>query len=182
MTDEVLIIGRFQPLHEGHQYGLIEAAQEEYDAVTIGIGVSGDESSCDNPLTYEEREQMLAQVYDDITTMPINDQGDDVLWQEEVQDQASAELETDSFTVLTGNDWVYSCLEDERTPYHVELLDKDDMYNREQYQGTDIRQRASNGQQWHHLVDNTVASYLDAIGFEMRLDTGECYEQTDVEG
>lgn len=181
MSEDAVIIGRFQPMHEGHQYGLIEPTRRDYDRVIIGIGVSTEEPSCHDPLLYEERARMIEQVYDDIETVPIYDQGDDTDWQEEVEATIDDVLEDDSFTVVTGNDWVASCLDDDDTSYDVSLLDEPEMYQRDTYSGTEVRERASRNDRWHELLDDAVATYLDDIGFEQRLTLGGCYDAVRVE-
>lgn len=181
MDDHALVIGRFQPLHEGHQYGLIEPALEEYDSVTLGIGVSGDEPSCHDPLTYQERDTMVRAVYDDVDTIPIYDQGDDELWQDHVRETATEALETEQFTVITGNDWVISCLDDATEPYELEALDDDDMYDRDTYSGTAVRENAAHGEDWTSYLDDAVASYLSDIGFADRLQMHDCYTATRIE-
>lgn len=181
MDEHALIIGRFQPLHDGHQQGLIEPALEEYDSVTLGIGVSGDEPSCHDPLTYQERDAMIEQVYEDVETVPIDDQGEDEQWHDHVLETATKALETDTFTVITGNDWVISCLEDETAPYEIDVLDEDDMYDRETYSGTAVREDAAHGEDWTRYLDDAVVSYLTEIGFEDRLQLQDCYTEPRIE-
>lgn len=181
MDEHALIIGRFQPLHDGHQYGLIEPALEEYDSVTLGIGVSGEEPSCHDPLTYQERDTMIGHVYDDVDTVPIYDQGDDELWKNHVLETATDALETDTFTIITGNEWVVSCLEDENQPYEIDALDDDDMYDRDTYSGTTVREQAAHGEDWRQYLDEAAASYLTEIGFEDRLQMQDCYTEPRIE-
>ena len=53
-----LIIGRFQPLHDGHLY-LFKKALELVDVIEIGIGSSQIHNQPKNPFTYEERKLMI---------------------------------------------------------------------------------------------------------------------------
>jgi len=87
-----LIIGRFQPLHEGHRAGLLDPALDAYEAVVVGIGVSGDEPTAHDPLTYEEREEVIDAVYGDtdaVSIVPIEDQGDDAVWIDAVEERVA---------------------------------------------------------------------------------------------
>ena len=70
-----LILGRFQPLHIGHQY-LINTALSISDSVLILIGSSQEESTNKNPFSYSLRKEMLQRVYGDrIKIAPLKDLG-----------------------------------------------------------------------------------------------------------
>ena len=53
-----LFIGRFQPLHNGHAAVIREIALE-YDIMKIGIGSSQLSNTKDNPLSAQERKEMI---------------------------------------------------------------------------------------------------------------------------
>lgn len=53
------VLGRFQPLHLGH-VDLIEAALAAGEKTVIMIGSATESRSLDNPFTYEERRQLIA--------------------------------------------------------------------------------------------------------------------------
>ena len=70
-----LIIGRFDPLHVGHEY-LINYALSKCDKLLIFIGSANKNLSLSNPFSYEEREMMLKSVFDNrIIVAPLNDIG-----------------------------------------------------------------------------------------------------------
>lgn len=70
-----LILGRFQPLHIGHQY-LINTALSISDSVLVLIGSSQEESTNRNPFSYSLRKEMLLRVYGDrIKIAPLKDLG-----------------------------------------------------------------------------------------------------------
>ena len=70
-----LIIGRFNPLHVGHEY-LINYALSKCDKLLIFIGSANKNLSLSNPFSYEEREMMLKSVFDNrIIVAPLNDIG-----------------------------------------------------------------------------------------------------------
>lgn len=69
MTD--LIIGRFQPLHDGHK-SLIQASLDEGHNVVVGIRDTALDES--NPYTYDERKDRVEAVFGDkVETICIPD-------------------------------------------------------------------------------------------------------------
>ena len=56
-----LLIGRFQPFHNGHLY-LIKEALQSVDRLIIGIGSSNVQNE-DNPFDYETRKEMIQTVF-----------------------------------------------------------------------------------------------------------------------
>ncbi|MDY6778923.1 MAG: adenylyltransferase/cytidyltransferase family protein [Candidatus Nanohaloarchaea archaeon] len=165
MTDpDALVVGRFQPFHRGHE-ALVEYARslEEAEDVLIGLGIPEEKETERNPLRYEEREQIITSVLPGVEVFGIEDQGDDAAWVAEVEEQAP----TEEFLPVTGNDWTARCFE--QAGYDVEYLGEDELYEREKYRGTDIRERAREGEAWRHLVPDGAAEELDEIGFEERV-------------
>ncbi len=73
-----VIIGRFQPLHNGH-VELIREASRECDDVVLVIGSSNVHDEA-NPFTFEERERMIKMVIGVIQTIPMEDVTDDDAW------------------------------------------------------------------------------------------------------
>ena len=75
-----LVVGRFQPLHIGHE-AIINKALELSDNVIIFIGSADKEGTKDNPFSYETRKQMLELVYSEeidnnkIKIYPLKDIG-----------------------------------------------------------------------------------------------------------
>lgn len=60
--DILVFIGRFQPLHKGHQ-AVIDRALEMAERVLVLIGSAGKARSVRNPFTFEERYNMIRAVY-----------------------------------------------------------------------------------------------------------------------
>ena len=75
-----LVVGRFQPLHIGHE-AIINKALELSDNVIIFIGSADKSGTKENPFSYEMRKQMLEIVYNDeiinnkIKIYPLKDIG-----------------------------------------------------------------------------------------------------------
>ena len=53
-----IVLGRFQPFHNGHAY-LVEEAIALFGKVTIAIGSAQDEWTMDNPFSVQERTDMI---------------------------------------------------------------------------------------------------------------------------
>lgn len=74
-----IIIGRFQPLHAGHQSIINEIMHDGLiPVVLIGSSTAVDES---NPLTYAERSSLIHQIYGGgVITLPLSDKISDKQW------------------------------------------------------------------------------------------------------
>jgi bifunctional NMN adenylyltransferase/nudix hydrolase len=85
MYDLLVFIGRFQPLHAGHQE-VIERARELSKNVLVLVGSAGVARSVRNPFTYEERRGLIQTVFSDVHIKPIHDHTyNDSAWILEVQ-------------------------------------------------------------------------------------------------
>lgn len=89
--DFLVYIGRFQPLHLGHQ-SVIDAALEKAHKVIVLIGSANMPSTPKNPFYYEERVEMVKKVYpfetgtNRLITAPLDDiMYDDDRWLAQVQ-------------------------------------------------------------------------------------------------
>ena len=70
-----LILGRFNPLHIGHEY-LINYALSRCDKLLVFVGSANKEGTIENPFSYKEREEMLKTVFKDkIIVAPLDDLG-----------------------------------------------------------------------------------------------------------
>lgn len=81
-----LIIGRFQPLHNGH-LALIAEARKQADQTLVLIGSSKQLPDFKNPFSYEERLGLLTQCLprgEDLSVYGLPDQHDDDEWIQEV--------------------------------------------------------------------------------------------------
>lgn len=68
--DYLIYIGRFQPLHLGHQ-SIIDTALEHAENVIVLVGSANRPRSVDNPWSYEERAQMIYAAYPDKNNAPM---------------------------------------------------------------------------------------------------------------
>lgn len=85
MYDLLVFIGRFQPLHLGHQE-VIEKALKLSKKVLVLVGSAGTPRTLRNPFTYEERSNLIRMIYPDVITRPLQDHTyNDPAWMAEVQ-------------------------------------------------------------------------------------------------
>jgi bifunctional NMN adenylyltransferase/nudix hydrolase len=85
--DALVLIGRFQPFHKGHQ-AVIDAALEQAKQVIVVVGSSFAARNIRNPFTFEERKEMIQAVYssDRVKVVPVSDYPyDDNKWVAAVQ-------------------------------------------------------------------------------------------------
>lgn len=74
-----LVVGRFQPFHNGHR-ALIQKAIEDCVEVVVGVGSSTAPQSLRNPFSFEERRQMVAAVFPGVRVVAIPDIHDPPRW------------------------------------------------------------------------------------------------------
>jgi len=121
MYDLLVFIGRFQPLHAGHQE-VIERARELSKNVLVLVGSAGVARSTRNPFTYEERRGLIKTVFPDVLIAPIHDHTyNDAAWILEVQQRVQ-----DTLTCLPDSDKQYKigligCNKD-HTSYYLKLF------------------------------------------------------------
>ena len=68
-VDLAFLIGRFQPLHNGHKH-LIDFGLEHAERVVVLVGSANASRSLKNPWTYEERKNMINHVYRGTSIQP----------------------------------------------------------------------------------------------------------------
>lgn len=102
--DYLVFIGRFQPLHVGHQH-VIDQALERADHVIILVGSANTARSSRNPFTYDERRLFIEATYHShagwgqrLSVRPINDSSSDNRWKEQVQRQVTDVIEKTATT------------------------------------------------------------------------------------
>ena len=86
-----VIIGRFQPFHNGHKR-TVDAALGQASKVLLLVGSASTARSMQNPLTYDERKRMIAEIYPvenaegRLIIQPIDDTlYDDATWIRDVE-------------------------------------------------------------------------------------------------
>ncbi len=152
-----LVIGRFQPLHNGHMEVLRKCASES-DHLIVGIGSAQSSHDPDNPFTAGERYQMISESLRDegiieFSIVPVEDLNRYSVWVAHVVSMVPPFKRVYSNNPMTRRLFEEAGYEVHRSP----------MYNREVYSGTEIRRRMAEGEEWRSLVPPAVSATIDAI-------------------
>jgi nicotinamide-nucleotide adenylyltransferase len=152
-----LVIGRFQPFHNGHLAVVREIAAEA-DEVFIGVAAAADSGTANNPFTAGERNKMIdlslgGSGLGPYRVIDLPDIHNPPVWAKYV---ANAVPEFD--LLVAHSDDTLSLFED--AGYQVR---KAAAYERDTYSGTRIRHLMIEFQQWETLVPPPVAEYLKGI-------------------
>lgn len=100
--DAAVLIGRFQPFHNGHA-GLLRAALARAEWVLLVLGSSFCSRNAKNPFTWQERAAMIAASLDEadarrVRFIPIRDYYDDRRWAKAVETGMQAEMASLGFS------------------------------------------------------------------------------------
>jgi len=165
MVMNALLIGRFQPFHNGHLH-LIQTLSKTYTEVIIGVGSSQYSHTADNPFSYEERREMIARSLaaagiSNYRVVAIPDIHDPPHWVDHVLSYVN------DFDVVISNN-PETCHLFTEQGYTVK---RTTLYKREQYSGHEIRRRLASGGRWRSLVPPSVAEIIREVGGQDRLTT-----------
>ncbi len=165
MTRRALFVGRFQPFHNGHLHA-IKRILEETDELIIVVGSAQMSHEHDNPFTAGERLEMTRYTLDaaGVDTgrymlIPIPDAPAHRVWVSQVESQ------TPRFDVVYTNQPLTRRLLIE-AGYDVRGID---LYMRDRYEATEIRQRILECKDWKDLVPPEVYAYVKEIDGEGRI-------------
>jgi nicotinamide-nucleotide adenylyltransferase len=155
--DRSLVIGRFQPFHNGH-LEVIRKCAAESKGLVIGIGSAQYSHEPENPFTAGERYLMIDEALKEAKVrnyclLPIEDLNRYSVWVSHVVSMAPP------FKSVYSNNPFTRRLFSEAG---FELRDSP-LYAREVYSGTTVRQRMIDGDDWRSLVPDAVAKVIDNI-------------------
>ena len=149
-------IGRFQPYHEGH-HAMVDRIREEIDELVVGIGSADQSHTVRNPFTAGERIMMITKALAEfeMTTyaVPIEDLNRNSVWVSHVQSMSPR------FDVAFSNNPLVVRLFEEAG---IEVR-QSPMYHREQFEGTEVRERMAADGDWESLVPEAVVEVIDEI-------------------
>ena len=149
-------IGRFQPYHEGH-HAMVDRIREDIDELVVGIGSADQSHTVRNPFTAGERIMMITKALAEfeMTTyaVPIEDLNRNSVWVSHVQSMSP------NFDVAYSNNPLVVRLFEEAG---IEVR-QSPMFQREEFEGTEIRTRMAAGDDWASLVPRTVAEVIEEI-------------------
>ncbi len=154
-----LLIGRMQPVHEGHLQ-VIKSILREVNEVIIGIGSAQLSHTLKDPFTAGERVMMLTKALSEndihpskYYIIPIQDVACNSIW------VAHVKMLTPPFKyIYSGNPLVQRLF--------IEAGDKvtePPLFNREAYSGTEVRRRMLIDEDWESLVPKSVAGVITEI-------------------
>ena len=160
-----LLIGRFQPFHNGHLEVVrrIRAARPAAPLI-LGIGSAQESYTGENPLTAGERieliEASLAEAHlGGCLVVPLPDIDRHAQWVAYVASMVPA------FDLVYTNNPLTQLLF-ERAGYKVE---RPELIDRDRFEGTLVRARMASGEPWQELVPPAVARLLEAQHVPERL-------------
>lgn len=154
-----LLVGRMQPIHEGHM-DVIRRILNEVDEVIIGIGSAQISHTLKDPFTAGERTMMINKALSEngiapnkYYITPIQDVARNSLW------VAQVKMLTPPFKIIySGNPLVQRLFIE--AGYKVT---NPPPFNREIYSGTEVRNRILKGNDWKSLVPSPVVDVIQEI-------------------
>lgn len=165
-------IGRFQPYHNGH-HEMVMRIGEQVDELVLGIGSAGDSHQRSDPFTAGERIMMITKsLHDcDVVTyaVPIEDLERHSVWVSHVQS-----MSPDFDVAFSNNPLVIQLFEEAG----VEVR-QSPMFNREELEGAEVRERMIEGDDWQSLVPEAVVQVIREIDGIERI---QRIAQTDTNG
>lgn len=154
-----LLIGRFQPFHNGH-LEIVKKILEEVDELVIGIGSAQESHTLENPFTAGERVLMVAKALasegipaDRYYIIPITDVWNNAIWVDHVR------ALTPPFQRVYTNNPLAQRLFRERG-FEVRSLP---LIDRSRYSGTAVRAKMLSGEDWRPLVPPRVADIVEQV-------------------
>ena len=156
MYKKALVLGRFQPFHNGHLF-LLNFSLKHAETIIIAIG-SANIYNEDNPFSYDQRKEMIECVISDmkwgekiVTIFPSNDGPEDNVWVQE-----TVNMESNFDVVISNNDWVTSIFSNN----HYPVLETG-LFHREELEGKIIRELMSkNDESWKTRVPPVILPLL----------------------
>ena len=158
-----LLIGRFQPFHQGHLDAL-HFALSKVDKLWVGLGSSNKPLQKNNPFSAEERKKMILSSIDDsirkkieIYFIPYFE--DHKKWVEHI------DIIVPKFDVVFTNDDMTKHLYSKRDTTVVTIP----FTKRDVLSGTNIRDLILSDQPWEEFVPDGTRKFLDEIKAKQRL-------------
>ena len=147
-----LFIGRFQPFHNAHLSD-VKKILKNFDEIIVGIGSSQEKNTYENPFSYNERKQMIENVFKknkikNFRIYPVPDLYDDVKWVNYILKKIP------KFDIAySGNDWTIRCFTRHKLKSKkIKLL--------KGINSTKIRQLIVKNKNWEILIPREVADYI----------------------
>ena len=171
-----ILIGRMQPVHNGHMQ-IIKQILKEVDEIVIGIGSAQLSHELKDPFTAGERVVMLSQALAESKIdpsryyiIPMQDINFNAVWVSHIK------LLTPPFSVVySGNSLVKQLFSEEG--FEVK---QPPLYDRLHLSGSEVRRRMLNDENWQELVPNATVEVIDEINGVERLKNLSVKEISDL--
>lgn len=171
-----ILIGRMQPVHNGHMQ-VIDKILDEVDEIIIGIGSAQLSHELKDPFTAGERIVMMNQALAerDVDSsryyiIPMQDINFNAIWVSHVK------MLTPPFSIVySGNPLVKQLFQEESFEVRQPPL-----YDRLHLSGSEVRRRILAGENWQELVPNSTIELLDEINGVERLKNLSQKEVSDI--
>ena len=182
----LVFIGRFQPLHKGHE-AVIKQAMEQAEQVMIIVGSAHSPRNTRNPFTFEERKRMIKAVFPqpEVVVLPVSDYPSDHKWVAAVQSLVSSNMKhtpDPQKWIAAVQTLVSSNMKHTPDPYRIGLIghskdhtsfylnmfplwDSVDVANYKGLNSTDIRKDIFNQK------DNTIISHMSNEARRIMMDS-----------
>ncbi len=156
-SEHSLVIGRFQPLHNGHME-VLRKCSEESEHLIVAIGSAQCSHDPGNPFTAGERYRMISDSLKDegiesFSIVPVEDLNRYSVWVAHVVSMVPPFGRVYSNNPMTRRLFLEAGFEVRKSP----------LYNRSVYSGTEVRRRMVAGEEWRPLVPAAVADVIDSI-------------------
>ncbi len=152
---KAVFLGRFQPFHNGHE-SVVKKYRYEYDEFSIVVGSSEKEDTKDNPLSFQERREVIQECFPDLEVEALADEEKDEegnkKWISKLEEKGADE-------VISGNKLVKRLVKE----YSDMSVREPDMHDPEIYSGTEIRRRARSGEEWRYLIPKCAQERLEEL-------------------
>ena len=171
-----ILIGRMQPVHNGHMQ-VINTILEEVDELIIGIGSAQLSHEQKDPFTAGERIVMMSQALADANVnpsryyiIPMQDINFNAIWVSHVK------MLTPPFSIVySGNSLVKQLFKEEGFEVRQPPL-----YDRLHLSGTEVRNRILNDENWQELVPNATVEVMSEINGIERMKNLSIKELSDI--
>lgn len=159
-----LLVGRFQPLHLGHEK-LIQSKKQEYNHLIVFIGSINKQRTRDNPLNFKERKKILSKIFPGIDILGVEDKGDAKLWVSAIEDKVNnLNLKQEKFIPISGNVWTIECFQESGYD-NIDTVDKQKL-GTSHISGAKIRKKIRDEKKWRKFVSTQVLDKLEQYYFE----------------
>lgn len=171
-----ILIGRMQPVHNGHMQ-VIDKILEEVDEIIIGIGSAQLSHELKDPFTAGERIVMISQALSDAGIdssryyiIPMQDINFNAIWVSHVK------MLTPPFSIVySGNPLVKQLFMEEGFEVRQPPL-----YDRLHLSGSEVRRRILADENWKELVPDATVDVLDEINGIERIKNLSIKEISDI--